>query len=228
MTIFKPDDKLYGSANLPLNNAPEELIDCHVAGPEPQLLTLNLTRSITPISPSAMTPAFEVVGVLSLGGGGSPYECEIDMLQGMQLSLLASRVLFKAVARTIPNTFPPVTGAPGNVNVASVMASIGLGTVAHGGRPQRTISSDAILTKGDTRGWLIPAFAQSLCIYAEPIPAALMIDLISVSTLKHGSVPWVAFPGRPIPLAADTRVINVTNTGAVDITNLRLIFGLAL
>ena len=223
MQIFRENDKLYGAASLIMNAPAEQLIDCHVAGREPQLLTLNLTRSITPIAPTGLVPDFEVVGVLQLGGGGSPYECEIDMVMGMQISLLASRVVFAAQARALPPYISLPTAA-----IASVMASIGLGTVAHGGRPQRTISDNVALVPLDTRGYLIPAFAQEVQIYAEPIPTSLVVDLISVSTQKHGSVAMTVFPGQRIPLAADTRVINIRNTSGANIDSLRLIFGLAL
>jgi len=253
VSTFTRDSKLQGQSILQLQPAPAapvapdpwpfvwqtpgynqaiELISVQTVNNVPQVMTISLgaigSGEFTPVG-GAPTPT-EVVAILELGIGGIAYRVEMDFMNGVQFSVAANRLKLNALYRVLPGWPGAIPTPPPTYNAG---AALGIGVVAHGRQPQRTLTHQGTvgvpaLAIGALERWGIPPFSKSFKVVAIPNNSTLQIDPYN-NFIPSADYALLAYPTVDLPLPNDSRNLLVTNTSIIaNVTGYRIIFDLAL
>jgi len=212
------------------------LIDLATRDNQPHVVTASLGGLVQPVE-YQVGPFTEVVALLNLGIGGAAYYAEVDYVENMQFSLAVNRLQLLAVFRTVfGGAIAPPPGQ--TIPPYSVGASVASDVVAHGRQPQRTLTHAgtvvapalAVAPGGGDGVWVIPPFAKSFRVVAQPENSQMMIYLATVALgnqIAHYPVVAPALQDYPIPSTA--HYVYVENTSLVNtVRSYSLIFELAL
>lgn len=212
------------------------LIDLATRDNQPHVVTASLGGLVQPVE-YQVGPFTEVVALLNLGIGGAAYYAEVDYAENVQFSLAVNRLQLLAVFRTV---FGGAIAPPPGTTIPpySVGASVASDVVAHGRQPQRTLTHAGTapapaLPAGPAAidaVWIIPPFAKSFRVVAEPDNSQLIVYL---ATVALGNViaqyPVVAPALQEYPIPSTAHYVYVENTSLVNtVRSYSLIFELAL
>jgi hypothetical protein len=242
---FSPGSKLHGVAFLDSANGPPNVIvppvtviDVKIRDGIPTVMTVSLARIGTNLENAVMRSEFEPVAHLQLGIGGQVFFADVDWIFGQMFSVCATQIRVDAGLEWIAPIPVPAAG-PQGLPLQTLGASLSEGVIVHANRPQRTLGSNVALTPGGTAGGLgvagsfaqyhIPPFATNFRVLARPNNAQL-----SVSVYGYDGAPqpaWytqVASPSQEYPLPSDAVSVVVSNIGAANVDNHRIVFSLSL
>lgn len=237
-SLFFPDDKLQGSADLaiqappvigqpgkatlwpgPSNVGSAVLIDLRTKDHQPHVISVVLgSRYVLPSGEGGENA--EIVASLDIGVGGQAYTAEVDFVSGTMFSLVASSLRVSGYYRYLPGATPQI-----NVPTQGVAASVASGTVI-GGTPQRTLTDTTTIIPGVAHYFRVPRFAKSMRVLGSPNNAELEIRLYAGT--DYVTLPVVGFPSAVIPLPSFTQLVYFRNTSLNNVNVVSLVFDLAL
>lgn len=142
------------------------------AGSVPRTMALHLSAEAVKQSFSNADSYPDIYAKIWWGVEQASHYAEVDVLRGTSLSLVATAVRVRMVARNVPNQGgPPWQAYPSDFNVS---ASIGIGEGPSNRRPTRTLHAPPGAYEFE-----VPRFARDVTIRSNDAAIAMTVDLYS-------------------------------------------------
>lgn len=196
----------------------------------------HLNVVLAPVIPkqAASTEIKTCVAILAWGTGGAGARAEVDFARGTELQLAASflSISGRNDGRVATDSETPLDDTPGPQDVVAIIS--GVGGRGPFGRVTRTFYFTALFA-GTAAVAAVPAFAKSFRL--SRFPVATDIGVTIFDGLDSAGHPLEArdersfgsgVPTSRIELYDHAGVVQVTNTGALEIRALQIAFELCL
>jgi hypothetical protein len=232
--VFSNNSVLMGTADLiPDNNNGVELVSAAFRDGIPRQVTVVVAGTIA-LTTIKGYGSREIFARVQIGVGGTPFDAEVDLIQGTVFSVACSSIRVVGVFKAITGATPTPTPAP-----ATIGAAVALGSMSGGFPPQRTIADDTVRNAGvRTPSYTIPPFAkrfkfEATMINGGPPGGTWQIGVGGTGTSNAWTSVVSKSPSQWIEIPNDANFVVATNMdvpgpGGTQYSGVRFIFELAL